>query len=131
MDFLKTMTGKVVSGLVGLVVILTALSWYRMDESTKQMLISGTGHIIAWLGIVLVVPWVSFAAIGWVARMDSNTAGGVLVAVVSIVETVLLAWLFAWSVNTGPRWTFLILGGLVAGLYNLLTCDWIAEKVVG
>jgi hypothetical protein len=46
MDFLKTVTGKVVSGLVGLVVILTAISWYRMDESTKHMLISGTGHII-------------------------------------------------------------------------------------
>jgi hypothetical protein len=131
MDFLKTVTGKVVSGLVGLVVILTAISWYRMDESTKHMLISGTGHIISWLGIVLVVPWLAFALIGWVSRMDSNAAGAVLVAVITILETLLLAWLFNWSVSGTAAWTFLILGGLVAGLYNLLTCDWIAEKVVG
>jgi hypothetical protein len=129
MDFLKTVTGKVVGGLVALVVILTALSWYRMDDSTKHMLIAGTGHIISWLGIVLVVPWVGFAGIGWVAKLESNAAGAVLVGALTILETVLLAWLFSWGVSGSAAWTFLILGGLIAGLYNLLTCDWIAEKI--
>jgi len=129
MEFFKTITGKVVSGLVGLAVIITAISWYRMDEQTKQALLSGTGKIFSWLGIVLVVPWLSFAIIGRVNKMQSNTAAAVLVIAITIVELVILGWLFNWSIAGRTAWTFLILGGLVAGVYNLLTCDWIAEKV--
>jgi hypothetical protein len=129
MDFLKTITGKVVSGLVGLAVIVCAVEWYRTDPETKHMLVSGTGKISAWFGIVLAVPWVSFALIGWVAKFDRNSAGALLVAVLSLLELVLLGWLFNWTIGGPTAWSFLVLGGLVAALYNLLTCDWIAEKV--
>jgi hypothetical protein len=100
-----------------------------MDPSTRQMLATGTGHILAWFGVVLFVPWAAFAVIGWVARMESNLAGGVLVAFITLTETALLAWLFQWHIATPTAWTFLLFGGLVSGVYNLLVCDWIAEKV--
>jgi hypothetical protein len=129
MDFLKTMTGKVVSGLVALAVIICAVSWYRMDPLTKQELISGTGKIFSWLGIVLIVPWLSFAIIGRVAKTQSNLAGAGLVLAITLVEMLLLGWLFSWTIGGRTAWTFVILGGLVAAIYNLLTCDWIAEKV--
>jgi hypothetical protein len=129
MDFLKTITGKVVSGLVALAVVVSAVSWYRMDSATKQMLLSGTGKIFSWLGIVLVIPWLSFAIIGRVAKLQSNLAGAILVIAITALEMALLGWLFDWSIAGRTAWTFLILGGLVAGIYNLLTCDWIAEKV--
>jgi hypothetical protein len=100
-----------------------------MDPQTKDALISGTGRISSWLGIVLVVPWLSFAVIGRVNKLESNAAGAVLVLVMTAIEMGLLGWLFNWSIAGRTAWTFLILGGLVAGIYNLLTCDWIAEKV--
>jgi len=129
MDFLKTVTGKVVSGLVALAVIICAVSWYRMDPATKQELISGAGKIFSWLGIVLIVPWLSFAIIGRIAKMQSNLAGAGLVLAITLLEMLLLGWLFTWSIGGRTAWTFVILGGLVAAIYNLLTCDWIAEKV--
>jgi hypothetical protein len=119
MDFLKTMTGKVVSGLVGLAVIVCAISWWRMDEATKTALISGTGKIFSWFGIVLIVPWLSFAIIGWVAKAKSNAAGAVLVGVMTLVEMGILGWLFNWSIAGRTAWTFVLLGGLVAAVYNL------------
>jgi hypothetical protein len=129
MGFLQTMVGKVVTGLVALAVVAAGISWWQMDPDTRTMLVTGTGHIFAWLGVVLAFPWVSFAIIGWVGRMDSNAAGGVLVGVYAVAETVLLAWLFNWKIAGSAGWTFLLLGGLVAGVYNVLICDWIAEKV--
>lgn len=129
MDFLKTITGRIVTGLVALGVVAAAISWWQMDESTRQMLIAGTGRILAWLGVVLALPWASFAIIGWVASMDSNAAGGLLVGVYSLGEFILLAWLFNWHIESPAAWTFLSLGGLVAAVYNLLVCDWLAEKV--
>ncbi|HEY1921992.1 MAG TPA: hypothetical protein VGG44_04445 [Tepidisphaeraceae bacterium] len=129
MEFLKSITGRIVTGLVALGVVAAAISWWQMDESTRQMLVSGTGRIFAWLGVVLALPWASFAVIGWVARMESNAAGGALIALYSIAEVLLLAWLFHWHMPNPAAWTFLLLGGLVAGVYNLLVCDWLAEKV--
>ena len=129
MDFLKTMTGKIVTGLVTLAVIAAGISWWQMDPNTRQMLVSGTGKIFSWLGIVLIVPWATFFVIARVAKFDNNLAGAILVGAYTLIETVVLAWLFNWQVPSATAWTFLILGGLFAAVYNLFTCDWIAEKV--
>jgi hypothetical protein len=129
MDFLKSMTGKVVSGLTVLAVIAAGISWWQMDPQTRQMLVSGTGKIVSWLGIVLIVPWATFFVIGRVAKFDNNLAGAVLVGTYTLIEAVVLAWLFNWHVPGGTAWAFFILGTLVAAVYNLFTCDWIAEKV--
>ena len=129
MDFLKTVTGKVISGLVTLAVIAAGISWWQMDPATKQMLLSGTGKIVSWTGIVLLLPWATFFLIGQIGKFESNLAGGALVAAYTLLEVLLLAWLFDWSISGTGAWTFVALGGLVAAVYNLFTCDWIAEKV--
>ena len=129
MDFLKTITGKVISGLVALAVVVCGVSWYFTPPQTKQMLLDGTGKIFAWLGIVLAVPWLAFAVIAWVAKFERNSAGAALVAGLTILELTFLAWLFDWHLGSLVAWSFFVLGGLVAALYNLFTCDWIAEKV--
>jgi hypothetical protein len=129
MDLLKSATGKVVSGAVALAVIAAGVSWWRMDEATRQMLLGGAGKIVAWLGVVLVLPWVTFFVIGRLARAESNLAGAILVLAYTLVEVALLGWLFDWSMPGPTAWTFFAVAGLFAAAYNLFTCDWIAEKV--
>jgi hypothetical protein len=129
MEFLKSISGRIVTGLVALGVVAAAISWWQMDESTRQTLLAGTGRILAWFGVMLAWPWVSFAIIARVAKMESNLAGGVLVGAYTVAEVVLLVWLFHWHMPNATAWTFLLLGGLVSGVYNILVCDWIAEKV--
>jgi hypothetical protein len=129
MDFLKTVTGKVVSGLVSLAVIAAGISWWRMDEATKHTLLTNTGRIASWGGIVLLVPWATFFIVGWVAKFESNLAGGILVLVYTLLEALLLGWLFHWSIPGPTAWTFFAVGTLLAAVYNLLTCDWLAEKM--
>jgi hypothetical protein len=129
MELLKSVTGKVVSGAVALTVVAAGISWWRMDEATRQTLLGGTGKIVSWLGIVLVVPWVTFFVIGRVARAESNLAGAVLVLAYTIIEAALLGWLFGWSLPGPTAWTFFAVGAMFAAAYNLFACDWIAEKV--
>ena len=129
MDFLKTTAGKVISGFVALAVIAAAISWWSMDESTRQGLVGGTGKIVAWLGVVLLIPWATFFVHGWISKLESNLAGGLLVAVYTLLEVLLLLWLFDWSISGAAGWTFVGFGGLVAAVYNLFACDWIAEKI--
>jgi len=129
MEFLKTVGGKIVGGVVALGVIIAGISWWRMDPAARQHLMSNAGKIASWFGIVLFLPWASFFVIGRVGQMDSNLAGASLVLVYTALEMLLLAWLFGWSIHGSTQWTFMVFGGLLAAVYNLFTCDWIAEKV--
>jgi hypothetical protein len=129
MELLNSITGKVTAGVVALAVIAGGISWWQMEPDTRQMLLRGTGKIAAWFGVVLFLPWVSFFVTTWVAKRESNVAGAMLVAGYTIIETLLLAWLFDWTLPGATAWTFLIVGMLVAGAYNLLACDWIAERL--
>ena len=128
MEFLKTIGGKIAAGVVALAVIAGAISWWQMSPGTRDGLLRGTGHILAWLGVVLAVPWAAFFLIGRVGKMDSNAAGAALVTGITVLEAVLLGTLFGWH-HDAMGWTFLIAAVLLAGVYNLFTCDWIAEKV--
>ena len=129
MDFLKTVSGKIVSGLVALAVIAAAISWWQMEPETRSMLVRGTGKIVAWFLTVLVLPWATFFVSVRAAKFDSNLAGGAIVLTYTLLELALLGWLFNWSISGAAAWTFVAAGGLLAGVYNLFTCDWIAEKL--
>ena len=130
MDLLKTVTGKVVAGVVTLGVVAAGISWWQMDPSTRQTLATGAGRIVSWLLVVLLVPWATFFLTTWIAKRQSNAAGAALIAVYTIIEAVLLAWLFRFHVPGATAWTFLGAATLFAGVYNLLVCDWIAERLV-
>ncbi len=129
MDFLKTVTGKAVSGLVALAVIAAAISWWQMEPASRSMLVSGTGKIVGWLLAVLVLPWATFFVSVRAGKFDSNFAGAALVFGYTAVEVLLLAWLFDWQIRSAAAWTFLVAGGLLAAVYNLFACDWIAERM--
>ena len=129
MDFLKTVGGKIAAGLVTLAVIAAGISWWQTDPSTRQAILSAAGRLTGWSLSVLALPWVSFWIIGWVARKDSNFAGAALVFTLTAIEAAALAWLFGWSVHGATGWIFFIAATLVAAVYNLFTCDWIAEKM--
>ncbi len=129
MDFLKTVGGKIASGIVVLAVGAAGLAWYETAPATKQMVLTDTGHILGWILLVLVLPWASFALVTRVAKMDTNAAGATLVAGMTGVQALVLAWLCEWSVHGASRWTMYVAAVLIAGVYNLFACDWIAEQV--
>ena len=58
-----------------------------------------------------------------------HAAGAVLVLGYTVVGVVVLLWLFDFAVAGAMGWTFVAAAALLAAVYNLLTCDWIAEKL--
>lgn len=128
MDFLKTIGGKIVGGLVGIVVIAAGIAAWRMDPATRNAMLSGTGKSLGWFALILAVPWATFFLTTWVARFEKNLAGAALVVGYSLIEAVLLAWLFDWSIAGATAWIFYAAAVLIALVYNVLICDWIAER---
>lgn len=129
MEWLKGVAGKVATGLIFLAVGIAGLAWYQADPATRSAVMNGIGKSIGWGVAVLVVPWACFWLIGRVARAQSNVAGVCLVVGLTLVEAITLGWLFGPA--SGAAWGLVIAAVLVAGVYNTLACDWIAEQVGG
>ena len=129
MDFLKSIGGKIVTGLVALGVVASLIAWFQMDEATRDHIESDTGRILAWLGIIVLLPWVTFFLTTAVAKQESNLTGALLVIGYTVAEAAILAWLFGWSLHGAMTVVFFSGAVLLAGAYNLFTCDWIAEKL--
>jgi hypothetical protein len=131
MELLKSVTGKIIAGAVSLAVVAGGISWWQMDPDARSQLVSGAGRIAAWLGTILLLPWATFFITTWVARRQSNAAGAVLVLAYTVIGFVVLLWLFDFTVSGAMAWTFVAAATLLAAVYNLLTCDWIAERLGG
>jgi hypothetical protein len=128
MDFLKSLGGKIAGGLIALAVVAAGISWWQMDPETRRAIVSTSGRIMAWGLVVLLVPWLCFWLLGWVARLQSNVAGAVFVLVLTAIEAIALAALFNGSIHGTTAWVMYAAAILAAGAYNLFACDWIAEK---
>ena len=128
MSVLKGILGKIITGMVALAVIAAGISWFQMSPGDRASVMHNTGRIGGWMGIVLILPWATFFASRYATKFDSNIAGGLLVAAYSIFEIWLLLWLFDFDIRGGISWIFVTLGMLVCIAYNLLICDWIAER---
>ena len=129
MDWLKGVGAKIAGGLVALAVIVGGISWWQMDLSTRHAILSAAGRGLGWALGCVCGPWAFFGLIGWVARRDSNAAGAALVVGLTAVEAAGLILLFHTALHGPTAWTLLAASMLLIGVYNLLACDWIAEKV--
>ena len=129
MDLLKGIAGKIAAAVAALAVIAGGISWWQMEPATRHAIATDTGRLVGWSLVVLLVPWAIFWIISWVAKMDSNRAGALLILIVTAIEATVLGWLFGFAVHGATAWTLFAAGVPVAAVYNLFACDWIAEKV--
>ena len=131
MEFLKGIGGKVIGGAVALAVVVAGIAFYQAGPEWRAAFFDSSGKIVGWVLIVALVPWVLFWLVAKVARRDSNAAGAALVASLTGAELLTLWWMFDFGVGGTIATAFFVVGGLLAAAYNLLACDWIADRLVG
>jgi hypothetical protein len=120
---------RIAAIVITLTLIGGGLAWYQADPATRQAILSRSGQVLGWLGVVGLLPWCAFLLIAWVGRMGSNLAGAALVIGFTLLELGLLLWLVGVGGHGKTGWIFITAGALLAGVYNLFICDWIAEKL--
>lgn len=130
MELVKKIASIVIGGAVALGVIVSAISWFQMTPDERSAILGTVGSALAWLGIVLVLPWATYFLTTAIARRESNAAGAGLVFAYTVLDAGILVLLSGGFVPTSTMMTVVIsLGLLIALAYNLLACDWIAERL--
>lgn len=129
MDLLKGIAGKIVTGLLALAVLAGGISWWQMEPASRQDVWAFCQKALIWGGFVLFLPWAACLVVAWIARKDSNAASLGLVIGLTLLDAVMLGWLANLSSLGTMQWIGAIVGLLIAGVYNLLSSDWIAERM--
>jgi FtsH-binding integral membrane protein len=126
---MKTIGSRVLTAGVVLAVATAGLAWWRVGPETQGEILRTVGRMAGWFGLVLSLPWATFFLTLWAARADTNAAGAALVVGYTALEVLLLGWLLGFSIGGAGGWVAFTAAVLLAGLYNLLACDWIAERL--
>ncbi len=130
MELVKKIASLVIGGAVALGVVVSAISWFQMTPDERSAILSTVGRVLAWIGIVLVLPWSTYFATTAVSRRESNGIGVALVAGYTLIDALILGWLLGVAMpHSTTVGVMMVLGLLVALAYNLLACDWIAERL--
>lgn len=131
MGLLHLSLSRLATAIAALAVVIGGISWWQMEPATRSLILDTLGRVIGWLLAVVAIPFLSLPLIGWVARRESNAAGAVFIAVLTAVEGIALFWLFDFDVPGAMAGSLAIAAILLAGVYNLLLCDWLAERMEG
>ena len=125
--------GKYVGGkvLTAILVVGSAASmyWFYRHPEQLESVWDVLKSVLAWLGIVLVLPWAGFFLMPWVTKLDTNVASGLLLAGYLAIDFLVAVALSGWSVEGTLTWMVLILGLLAAGVYNFLVCEYQAHRI--
>jgi hypothetical protein len=129
MDFLKSIGGKVATGAVGLTVVIAAIAYWQASPETRSAVFNTIGKIVGWSMLMLFMPWLLFLVVQWIEKFKNNTISAAFVGALTLLEGLFLLWLFDWSPGGAMAWSLTLGAIVIAGVYNLFTCDWIAEKL--
>jgi len=113
--------------------LLIFLGWtiYQMSAETKAAIWGGIWRTIVWVVIAAGLPWVTRLFVKRILDVGSNWAGFVLIAVLVLVDAVAgLILMRGWPAG-GWGWTAALTALAIAGSYNYLVTEYLAEQAGG
>ena len=122
---------KVLTMVAVALVGLGAYALYAMGPAGRGALWTGIGHTIAWLVIAAALPWSAKAFIGRILAVGSNWAGLAVIAGFTLIDLLAGRLLMgAWPAG-GWAWLASLAALGIAGSYNYLVTEYVAEQAGG
>lgn len=123
----KYVGGKLLTAILVACVLWSSYYFYKNPEKLEHLW-QTTKASVVWLGFAAVLPWGLFFVPPLVMKTESNAAAAAVLVGYLILDILMAFWLADWSIEGGLVWGIVILGFLLAAVYNFLVCDFIAEQ---
>ncbi len=122
---------KILTMVALALVALGGYALYEMGPGGRAALWAGIWHTVAWIVIVAALPWSAKAFIGRVLGAGTNWAGVVLLAAYTLTDLIAGRLLMgAWPAS-GWGWLAGLAALGIAGSYNYLVTEFVAEQAGG
>ena len=118
----KFVGGKLVTAIL-VVGVAGGVIWFWKHPEDLRSIWDTAKSAMAWLGLVLVLPWALFFTIPLTRKFDNNLAPAVMLLSYLAIDAVAALWLAEWSIQGSLNWIVVIFGLLAAGIYNFLVAQ--------
>lgn len=130
---MKNGLGKMLAGRVAGAVLFVAAAvviiWYwRLEPTARAAMWATARGVLVWLGFVAVLPWATVFVPWRVVRIDSNYASAGMLAGYLAVDVAFALYLTGGGFGEGWQGVAMIVGFLIAFVYNWAACEHIAER---
>jgi hypothetical protein len=125
----KFVGGKVITAVLVVSSTLIVIWYFRLPLEERAALWSMARSALIWIGFVAVLPWATFFVPARVVRAESNAMAAAMLAFYLLADVGFAMYLTRGTFGGTWQTAVLLLGFLVAGLYNFLACDFVANRV--
>jgi hypothetical protein len=122
---------KILTMIALALVLLGAYALYRLGPEGRGALWAGIVNTIAWVVIAAAVPWSSKAFIRRLLATGTNWAGVAAIAAYTLVDLIAGRVLMGGWPASGWGWVAGLAALAVAGSYNYLVTEYVAEQAGG
>ncbi len=124
--------GEKVLGWVALaLIVVLGVAIWRMGPEMRGAILSGIWHTILWVVIAGALPWLSRLFIRRILEIGSNVASLILIASYTLINLVVGIVLMGGLPGGGWGWLAALAALAVAGTYNYLVNEYLAEQAGG
>ena len=124
----KYVGGKVLGAVLAVAVILVIIWYWRLPLEDRDALWAMVRGTLLWLGLVAALPWALFFVPARIVRMESNAASAAMLAGYLVVDFGFALYLMNGFPAGGWHRAILVLGLLGAAVYNLIVCEFLAQR---
>ena len=128
---LGRLSEKVLGWIVLGLLVLAGVALWRMGPEARSAIWNSIWRTAAWIGLAAALPWVTRLFVSRILAAGSNWAGVVLLAVLTVVDLVVGLILLGGMPSGGWGWTAALAALAVAGTYNYLVTEYLAEQAGG
>lgn len=122
---------RVLSWVALALIVLLAIAVYQMPAATKAAIWSSIWRTVVWVLIAGAAPWLARLYIGQVLEFASNWAGALLLAGMFVIDICAGYILMTGWPSGGWAWFGIVAALALAGTYNFLVAEYLAQEYGG
>lgn len=125
---LSRLSEKILGWIALALIVGAGIALWQIGPAGRTALWSGIWRTLLWFAVAGALPWISRLFIRRLLELGTNWAGVALVGGMTLVNLVLGLILLGGFPSGGWGWLAALAALGLAGTYNFLVCEYLAER---
>jgi hypothetical protein len=124
----KSVGGKLLTAVLAVASILVLVWYWRLAPEARAEIWSMARGALIWLGFVVVLPWALFFLPARVVRAENNWISALTLFAYLALDIGFALYLTGGRMGEAWQKGAMILGFLIAAVYNFAVCEFLAQR---
>lgn len=124
----RSIGAKLLTAVLGVASIIVIVWYWRLPPESRAQIWEMARGALIWTGFVIVLPWALFFVPARVLRAESNWISALTLLLYLGLDIAFALFLCGGRVGGTWQTGAMILGFLIAAVYNFAVCEFLAQR---